>query len=244
MIRRRFLDGIKRQDWLAVVTDLVIVVLGIVIGLQASQWVQTRQDVETERRYLKRLLADSNSNVGALKQAIGVNDRRASTLSSLAAALENGGPAPSQADLSNVMCRWFIQPAVNVRRGTYVELVSSGRLALLRDEDLRGRLALEQAAHDEAERLDLLAPAVFQVAAPLADYREWRIVGTGAGTGAGASGVDCIFDVAGMRADRRIPSVVAQLYRDQSTHKAFRQRELDAVRATSARLSQLLGRPS
>jgi hypothetical protein len=243
MIPHRFLDGIKRRDWFAVVTDLVIVVLGIVIGLQASQWVQTRQDVETERRYLQRLLADSNSNVRALEQAIGINDRRAATLSSLAAALENGGPAPSQADLSNVMCRWFIQPAVNVRRGTYVELVSSGRLALLGDEDLRGRLALEQAAHDEAERLDLLAPAVFQVAAPLADYRKWRIVGTGAGTGtgAGASGVDCIFDVAGMRADRRIPSVVAQLYRDQSTHKAFRQRELDAVRATSTRLSQLLG---
>src|SRR5687767_12197700 len=162
MISRRFLEGMKRRDWVAVVTDLVIVVLGIVIGLQASQWVQTRQDVETERRYLKRLLADNDANVRALEQAIRVNDRRAAILSSLAVALENGRSAPSQADLSNVMCRWFIQPAVNVRRGTYVELVSSGRLALLRDEDLRGRLALEQAAHDEAERLDLLAPAVFQ----------------------------------------------------------------------------------
>lgn len=244
MISRRFLDSVKRQDWFAVVTDFVIVVLGIFIGLQASLWVQTRQDVETEQRYLERLLADSDANVRALEQAIGVNDRRADTLSSFAAALENGGPVPSQAELSNVMCRWFIQPAVNVRRGTYVELVSSGRLALLRDEDLRGRLALEQAAHDEAERLDILAPAVLQAAAPLADYREWRIVGAGAGsgTGAGASGVDCDFNVAGMRADRRIPSVVAQLYRDQATHKAFRQRELDAVGSTRMRLNQLLGR--
>jgi hypothetical protein len=246
MISRRFVDSIRRQDWFVVATDFLIVVLGIFIGLQASLWVQTRQDVETERRYHERLLADSDENVRALEQAIGMNDRRAATLSSLAAALENGGPAPSQAELSNVMCRWFIQPAVNVRRGTYVELVSSGRLALVRDEDLRSRLALEQAAHDEAERLDILAPAVFQAAAPLADYREWRIVGAGAGsgTGAGASGVDCNFNVAGMRADKRIPSVVAQLYRDQATHKAFRQRELDAVRLTRTRLSQLLGRRS
>jgi len=244
MILRRVMNSVKRQDWVAVVTDFVIVVLGIFIGLQASLWVQTRQDVETERRYQERLLADSNANVRALGQAIGVNDRRAATLSSLATALENGGPVPSQAELSNVMCRWFVQPAVNVRRGTYVELVSSGRLALLRDEGLRSRLALEQAAHDEAERLDILAPAVLQAAAPLADYRAWRIVGAGAGpgTGAGASGVDCDFNIAGMRGDKRIPSVVAQLYRDQATHKAFRQRELDAVRSTRARLSQLLGR--
>jgi len=244
MIPHRFLDSVKRRDWFAVVTEFVIVVLGIFIGLQVSLWVQTRQDVETERRYLERLLADSDANVRALEQAIGVNDRRAVTLSSLAAALENGGPVPSQADLSNVMCRWFIQPAVNVRRGTYVELVSSGRLALLRDEDLRTRLALEQAAHDEAERLDILAPAVSQAAAPLADYREWQIAGAGAGsgTGAGASGVDCDFNVAGMRADSRIPSVVAQLYRDQAIHKAFRKRELDAVRSTRKRLSQLIGR--
>jgi hypothetical protein len=244
MIPRRFLDNIKRRDWLGVATDFVIVVLGIFIGLQASLWVQTRQDVETEQRYLGRLLADSDANVRALDQAIGVNDSRGAILFSLAAALKNGGPIPSRSELSNVMCRWFIQPAVNVRRGTYVELVSSGRLALLRDEELRSRLALEQAAHDEAERLDILAPAVAQAAAPLADYRAWRIVGDGAGsgTGAGASGVDCDFDVAGMREDRRIPSVVAQLYRDQTTHKAFRQRELDAVRSTRTRLNQLLER--
>jgi hypothetical protein len=246
MISRRFVESIRRQDWFSVITEFVIVVLGIFIGLQASLWVQTRQDVETERRYLERLLADSDANVRALEQAIGVNDRRAATLSSFAIALEKGGPVPSRAELSNVMCRWFIQPAVDVRRGTYVELVSSGRLALLRDDDLRSRLALEQAAHDEAERLDILAPAVLQAAAPLADYRAWRIVGAdaGSGTGAGASGADCDFNVAGMRADSRIPSVVAQLYRDQTTHKAFRRRELAAVRSTRDRLNQLLGQRS
>src|SRR5262245_17142462 len=133
MIQRRFVENVKRQNWFAVVTDFVIVVLGIFMGLQASLWVQARQDVETEQRYLERLLADSKANVEAIEQAIGVNDRRATTLSALAAAMENRGPVPSHAALSNVMCRWFIQPAVNVRRGTYVELVSSGRLALLRD---------------------------------------------------------------------------------------------------------------
>jgi hypothetical protein len=243
MILRRVADRVKRHDWIAVLTDLVIVVLGIFIGLQANLWVQTRQDIDTERRYLGRLAADSDANIRVLQQAISRNESRADTLASLAAALDKRGPVPSHAELADVMCRWFVQPAVEVRRGTYAELVSSGRLALLRDDDLRGRLALEQGAHQEAERLDILAPAILQAAAPLSDYRKWRIAGagSGSGTGAGASGVDCDFDVAGMSRDARIPSVVAQLYRDQATHKAFRQRELAAVRATRTRLHQLLG---
>jgi len=244
MTSRRFLDRLKRHDWLTVAIDLIIVVLGIFIGLQASRWVQTRQDIETERRYLERLLADSDANIRVLQQAIAQNDSRAATLASLAAALDKRGPVPTHAQLSDVMCRWFVQPAVDVRRGTYTELVSSGRLALVRDEDLRGRLALEQGTHQEAERLDILAPAVLQAAAPLSDYRKWKIVGAGSGsrTGAGASGVDCNFDVAGMSRDARIPSVVAQLYRDQTSHRRFRQRELVAVLATRTRLRLLLGR--
>ena len=238
MLLRRVREHVAAHNWFAVAIDLAIVVLGIFIGLQASLWVQARQDRDTERRYLERLLGDTDANVRALEQGIAVNDRRAATLASLAAAIENGGPAPNQAALSDVMCRWFLAPAVNVHRGTYVELVSSGRLALLRDEGLRGRLALEQAAHDEAERLDQLAPAVLQAAAPLAEHREWRIAASAEG------GAGCRFDVAGMRADPRIPSMVAQLYRDQATHKSFRQRELAAVRETGARLNELLGRHS
>jgi hypothetical protein len=243
MSSRRFLDRIKGHDWTSVATDFVIVVLGIFIGLQANQWVQIRQDMETERRYLERLLADSDSNARALQQAVALNESRAATLVSLTAALEKKGPAPGQAELSDVMCRWFVQPAVDVRRGTYAELVSSGRLALLRDDDLRGRLALEQGAHEEAQRLDILAPALLQAAAPLADYRKWRIVGPGSGSaaGVGSSGVGCDFDLPGMSSDARIPSVLAQLYRDQAIHKAFRRRELDAVLATRTRLRQLLG---
>ena len=83
MIHRRVMDSVKRHDWVAVLTDFIIVVLGIFIGLQASLWVQARQDNATERRYLERLLVDSDANVRALEQAIAVNDRRAATFTSL-----------------------------------------------------------------------------------------------------------------------------------------------------------------
>jgi hypothetical protein len=212
----------------------MIVVVGIFIGLQVNLWVQSRQERAVERRYLQRLLADSDESALVLRQAIALNDRRAATLSSLAAGLEKGTSIPSAADLSDVMCRWFVQPAVEVRRGTYVELVSSGRLSLIEDEKLRSDLALQEAAHEEAQRLDILTPAILDATAPLAKYRKWRIVPTG------PRGTDCEFDVAGMRSDEAIRSVVVQLYRDQTTNRAFRQRELAAVETTRSRLHSLL----
>lgn len=246
MIPPRVAERVKRHDWASTGTDFVIVVLGIFIALQANLWVQSRQDVETERRYLERLLADSDANVHLLQQAISLNERRAATLASFNSALENKGPVPNHADLSDVMCRWFVQPAVDLQRGTYSELVSSGRLALMRDDSLRSRLAREEGAHEESQRLDILVPAILQAAAPLSEYRRWKIVGidSGSRTGAGRSGVDCDFDIDGMRRDRRVSSVVAQLYRDQTSHKTFRERELSAVLATQTRLRQLLGRPA
>jgi len=166
VIPPRVAERVKRHDWASTGTDFVIVVLGIFIALQANLWVQSRQDVETERRYLERLLADSDANVHLLQQAISLNERRAATLASFNSALENKGPVPNHADLSDVMCRWFVQPAVDLQRGTYSELVSSGRLALMRDDSLRSRLAREEGAHEgdvrgvlERDVLDVLALA-------------------------------------------------------------------------------------
>ena len=233
-ISRRLAERVRRHDWFAVLVDFIIVVVGIFIGLQVNLWVQSRQERGVERRYLERLLADSDESVLVLREAIALNDRRASTLSSLAAGLEKGSPTPGPAELSDVMCRWFVQPAVEVRRGTYAELVSSGRLSLIEDEKLRSDLALEEAAHEEAQRLDILTPAILAATAPLAKYREWKIVPTA------PRGIDCQFDVDGMRLDESIQSVVAQLYRDQTTNRAFRQRELAAVEVTRSRLRKLL----
>lgn len=54
MIFRRFAGSLRRQDWTAVVVELVVVVLGVFIGLQAANWNEDRQ---TDRR-----VADFNSD--------------------------------------------------------------------------------------------------------------------------------------------------------------------------------------
>ena len=71
MILRRFTEHVKQQNWFAVWLDLVVVVAGIYIGLQADAWMSAQKDREIEREYLERLLADMDESIEAQR-----NDQR------------------------------------------------------------------------------------------------------------------------------------------------------------------------
>jgi hypothetical protein len=58
MLLRKFMVHLKRQDWLAVAIDFMIVVFGVFLGLQVSEWNQARQDRALERGYIARISHD------------------------------------------------------------------------------------------------------------------------------------------------------------------------------------------
>jgi hypothetical protein len=117
-----------------------------------------------------------------------------------------------------------MQPALRLRRETYPELVSTGNLSLLRDVTLRGLLQQAEARHEESSRLVRFLDTLQRVSEPLNQYRRWEIDPNS------RFGVNCQFDLNGMRSNPAIPSILAQLYRDHSLHRSFRERELAAVR--------------
>ena len=43
MVIRRFREHVARQDWFAVLIDVGIVVLGVFLGIQASNWNEARK---------------------------------------------------------------------------------------------------------------------------------------------------------------------------------------------------------
>jgi hypothetical protein len=59
---RRLAARLRHHDWLAAGNDLVIVVAGILIALQVSNWNQNRQDAARGREYLQRLRSDIASD--------------------------------------------------------------------------------------------------------------------------------------------------------------------------------------
>lgn len=55
MFLRRITEHLKTQNWTAVGIELLIVIIGVFIGAQASNWNEERKVREGERAYLERL---------------------------------------------------------------------------------------------------------------------------------------------------------------------------------------------
>ncbi len=67
MILRRITANFRRQDWMAVVIELVIVILGVFIGIQVSNWNQARADAQLGHDYAKRLANDLNTDLAGVR---------------------------------------------------------------------------------------------------------------------------------------------------------------------------------
>ncbi|MCR9062291.1 MAG: hypothetical protein NXI02_33610, partial [Rhodobacteraceae bacterium] len=58
MILRRVIKHVKEQNWTAVFLDFLIVVVGVFIGIQVSNWNEWRYDQARREQVTKTLLAD------------------------------------------------------------------------------------------------------------------------------------------------------------------------------------------
>ncbi len=62
MILRRFTQHIKEQNWFAVGLDVIVVVVGIFLGMQVTEWNEQRQFNENEGMLLEQLKDEIESN--------------------------------------------------------------------------------------------------------------------------------------------------------------------------------------
>ena len=138
MMLRRFSKHFHRQDWFAVVLDLLVVVLGIVIGLQASAWNQSRIDQRDEIKYLVARDADLEDSHTSIKEAVEGNDRILNALIRLAEISDDPSQLLPTDNVDQLLWQglwvlFFVEEHMNV----YDDLKSSGRMNLIGDPQLR-----------------------------------------------------------------------------------------------------------
>jgi hypothetical protein len=238
MILQRVTAHLKRQEWTAIGLDLLIVIVGVFIGMQVSNWNEIRTEHARERSYLDRLQVDFSANVKTLESFVEARRKEGKVLADLGFALRGRNQPPTDDALQSPLCRWGATALPDLRHGTYDELVSSGALSILRDQKLRILLADYSAAEERSVYVGTLLPALQHAAAPLDSYRVWMLSGDSSAAYNGS--IRCRFDIAGMRRDPRMGSVMAQLARFQKLHEMFRGTELEKARAVEARLNALV----
>ncbi|MBN8481560.1 MAG: hypothetical protein J0L88_08230 [Xanthomonadales bacterium] len=141
MFLRRMIENVRRQDWTAIAVELVVVVLGVFIGLQAANWNEDRLSAQRGAELTTRLRADLRVESWNFAMQIGYYGQvRASALRA-ADALAGITPLDDEALL--VAAYRATQYYENTRqRTTYDELISTGEMGLVTDPELRN-LAME-----------------------------------------------------------------------------------------------------
>lgn len=135
------MEHMNDQNWLAVGLDLIVVVTGIFLGMQVTDWNESRKDRNLEEVYLNRLYSDVQANVKAITKVRQMHQRFFDHIIDVAAYLQEGVPNKVRHDtLAVKRLGDAVLPSVGLRTGTWDELVSTGRLNILRDQELRENL--------------------------------------------------------------------------------------------------------
>ncbi len=136
MLRRRFIENLKHQQWTAAIIELGIVVLGVFIGLQASNWNEDRLRTAQAANFAERLKADLREEDWYYQLQIVYNRQVLANANRVASALEGKATMSDEALLINAYraTQYKQRPR---RRSTYDELIATGTIGLIRDRTLR-----------------------------------------------------------------------------------------------------------
>lgn len=142
MILRRVIEHFRRQEWTAIFLDFVIVVMGVFIGIQVSNWNVVRQAIADERVFVQRLHEDV---VEAEAKSARLRERRFGQSQAINEAMAVIFNERERKVLNEEECLYLAfshdyvltAPALP----SFNDLLSSGRLDLLRDRELKRALA-------------------------------------------------------------------------------------------------------
>jgi hypothetical protein len=163
VILNRIGKAIRARDWTAVAIEFVVVVLGIFVALQAGDWNQERRDRQLEQVYIAQLIDETRANLDILNQHQKIYDEKVQFIFALPQLpLDDAFRRDPHAFMYQLDNSTYVT-IPNLRSETYQELESSGRLALLRDAQLRNAIASNINDYESTR-------AVFME--PIGDYRR------------------------------------------------------------------------
>jgi len=124
------------------VGEIVLVVIGILIALSINDWNENLKNKKLETTYLKRIYKDVDNDVLQFEETIQLAQKRNKRVLFLEQAIEDAQLVYTSPDYfvkSIVYANYTYRPAIS--NHSFEEIKSSGRLALIENEDLRVSIA-------------------------------------------------------------------------------------------------------
>jgi hypothetical protein len=136
VILRRITAHLRRQDWVAIAIEFVIVVLGVFVATQVSNWNEEREARARAEVYSARLADDLRYEAWQLEYLIAYYKDVLDSAERAVGALTDG-PRLSDEQLLINAYRASQYLYYGTRRATYDEMVATGDIGLIDDRRLR-----------------------------------------------------------------------------------------------------------
>ncbi|MBS0590699.1 MAG: hypothetical protein JSR65_08690 [Proteobacteria bacterium] len=139
MILRRLSQSLREQNWTAIVIEFLLVVIGVFLGIQVSNWNQANVDRARELGYLHNIREDVAANIRELDGYLTTREQGIATARRI---LEhyNGKPIADISTFNADSISIYNWKRFYLGDNTYQELIGSGNFALLSNAKVKDGL--------------------------------------------------------------------------------------------------------
>ncbi len=171
MILRRIARDLKQQHWTAVLIELLILILGVFLGIQATDWANERDNRAAETRHLEEIAEDLRADtaefdqvraaaemrIGGIDYILGESrgvSRPSRVVTSTGDSFDMpAGPPLAAADRTTLLGRAnLIRSTVGNRTG-FEALLGAGGMLKIRDRRISRQLQVYYAKFDELDEM-------------------------------------------------------------------------------------------
>lgn len=171
MILRRIAHHLKQQQWTAVLIELVILILGVFLGFQVTDWANERANRTAEARHLEEIAEDLRADAAVFDQIRVSAEMRISGIDYILGETRgenrpsrlvtpNGdpfdmpaGPPVTPADRTTLLGRANLVRSTTGNRTGFEALLGAGGMQKIRDRQISRQLQVYYAQFDELDEL-------------------------------------------------------------------------------------------
>jgi hypothetical protein len=154
---RALFAGLRGRNWGAVLGELLIVVAGVYLGLQASNWNDSRKEMQRGREYLQRLHDELQLDARSIDHISGFWEQVRGYGAAAIAHAENG-VLYEGSSWKTVLAYYQASQVWPYRKSdvTFQEIRSAGDLGLIRNPALRADIARHYSAAAGSQVVEVL----------------------------------------------------------------------------------------
>lgn len=142
MILRRITEHVKAQNWFAVFLDFIIVVVGVFIGIQVSNWNDMRHERAIEKDTLIRLHQDIKESIAGQSRDLNFLEQQLADQKVIMKSLSACHVTPKDDPVfqRGIATLGWLNPPRLYRR-TVDEIIAAGRTDIIRSDQIADELA-------------------------------------------------------------------------------------------------------